>query len=150
MRAAAELVALAAPYAVAVVVGWGLNAAGSGAVAYLFSAALAALFAVLYGFMMPWKYSVENGVVRLCSPLRCVEYDVVNYQGEAEGELWRRWLFNMNCVGWRSTVSVWEWCGGGELYFATRRCRDKWRIYQVREEDYVFKLWLCDDGKRVV
>ena len=146
MRRVVELVLLSIPYFIAFVIGRVLEASGLGQAAYLLSAALVALFAVAYGFMMPWKYSVSGGVVKLCSPFRCVEYEVAGRRGEVKGALWRRWVYNADCVGWRSVVSAWAWCRGGDLYFATHRCRDRWEIYQARGEDYVFSLWLCDGG----
>jgi len=32
-------------------------------------------------WITPVRYSLEGGVVRLCSPLRCVEYEVVEVEG---------------------------------------------------------------------
>jgi len=97
-------------------------------------------------WITPVRYSLEGGVVRLCFPVRCVEYVV---EGVEEGEvynprMWREWFL---CGGFRGFKMAWAWCPNGHLYFATARCRDVWKKLQVRKGDEKYTLWLCVDDR---
>jgi len=103
-----------------------------------------ALVAWLLLWITPVRYSLEGGVVRLCSPLRCVEYEVVEVEGGEvyNSRMWREWLL---CSGFRRFKLAWAWCPNSHLYFATTRCRDLWKKLQVRKGNEKYTLWLCID-----
>jgi len=105
-----------------------------------------ALTAWILLWITPVRYSLEGGVVKLCSPVKCVEYVV---EGVEEGEvynprMWREWFL---CGGFRGFKMAWAGCPNSHLYFATLRCRDVWKKLQVRKGDERYTLWLCVDGR---
>jgi len=105
-----------------------------------------ALVAWLLLWITPVRYSLEGGVVRLCSPIRCVEYEV---EGAEEGEvynphMWKEWFL---CGGFRGFKLAWAGCPNGHLYFATARCKDTWKKLQVRRGGEKYTLWLCVNGR---
>jgi len=136
----ATMAALASAFYVALYVGlvpWPVRAIMLG------SSAIAVLIIL---WITPVRYSLERGVVKLCSPVRCVEYEVVDVE---EGEvynprMWREWF---PCFGFRGFRLAWAGCPNGHLYFATMRCRDVWKKLQVRKGDKRYTLWLCTSGR---
>ena len=111
------------------------------------SSALASLIVLLIVlWTMPVRYSVEGGVVKLCSPVRCVEYVV---EGVEEGKVHnpRRWKEWFPCFGFRGFRLAWAKCANDQLYFATARCRDVWKKLQVRKGNERYTLWLCVDSR---
>ena len=111
--------------------------------AYMIGSSALAVLIVLW--FIPVKYSVEGDVVKLCSPIRCVKYEVEGVEG---GEVYdpRRWKMGLPCFGFRGFRLAWAKCANDQLYFATARCRDVWKKLQVRKGDERYTLWLCVDG----
>jgi len=104
------------------------------------------LIAWILLWITPVRYSLEGGVVRLCSPIRCVEYEVEGVEGGKvyNPRMWKEWLF---CGGFRGFKLAWAGCPNGHLYFATTRCRDVWKKLQVRKGNEKYTLWLCTSGR---
>jgi len=135
----AATTALASVFGVALYVGlvpWPVRAIMLG------SSAIAILIIL---WITPVRYSLEGSVVRLCSPIRCVEYKI---EGVEEGvvynpRMWREWF---PCFGFRGFKLAWAGCPNGHLYFATARCKDTWKKLQVCKGDKRYTLWLCTSG----
>jgi len=104
-----------------------------------------ALAVLIFLWIMPAKYSLEGGVVRLCSPIRCAKYEV---EGMEEGEVYnpRRWKMSYPCFGFHGFRLTWVKCSDDHIYFATARCRDVWKKLQIRKGDEKYTLWLCIDS----
>jgi len=94
---------------------------------------------------MPVRYSLEGGVVRLCSPIRCIEYEVEGVEGEVyNSRIRREWFL---CSGFHGFRLMWVKCSDDHIYFATAQCRDVWKKLQVRKGDKRYTLWLCTSGR---
>jgi len=104
------------------------------------------LVAWLLLWITPVRYSLEGGVVKLCSPVKCVEYEVEGVEGGEvyNPRMWREWFL---CGGFRGFKLAWAGCPNGHLYFATARCKDTWKKLQVRKGNEKYTLWLCVDSR---
>jgi len=112
--------------------------------AYILGSSVLAVLIVLW--ITPVRYSVEGGVVRLCSPIRCVEYEVERVE---EDEVYnpRMRKESFPCFGLHGFRMTWAKCANDHIYFATARCRDVWKKFQVRKGDEKYTLWLCIDDR---
>lgn len=95
------------------------------------------IFALLY---MPVRCAVSGSKVRVCAPLRCKEFEILEWVEEVKRGLLPPPGFVIT-FGWR-TLRFMAW-SDGEFYFSTDKCDGTWRRARARSGKEEQILWIC-------
>jgi hypothetical protein len=89
---------------------------------------------------LPVRCSIRGNVVRVCAPVRCKEFEVLEWVEEVKRGLLPPASFTI-AFGWR-TLRFMAW-SDSEYFFSTDKCDGVWRRARARSGGKEQTLWIC-------